>query len=98
MGININFGKYNHMLGWIDIRYNNVATRMIEFAKEAGPDKYNRIYNFEPVLEFAITDKMTGKSIDYIYRHYVYHLLSQVETIDINQEELDYHLSLFITF
>lgn len=93
MKLNINFGKFNYKLGWIDKRYNMISSRIIEFAKEAGPDKYNRSYNFEAILEFAISQKITHKSIDFIYRHYVYHLLMEKQYIvDIDKEEMDYYL------
>lgn len=84
----IKFGKWDSQLDYIDYNYHEIITKLIRFAQEAGKDKYDRYFNAECLLDFAITSKITDKSADYIYRHYVYHLLSMHEEIDIDEEEM----------
>lgn len=93
---NIHFGKWACQLDYLDCQYNRLATRLIKFAKEAGKDPYNRYFNFEPLVDFALEKDISTKSTDYIYRHYVYNLVSQHDSIDIEQEELNYLIDNFV--
>nr|QBK88250.1 MAG: hypothetical protein LCMAC202_06120 [Marseillevirus LCMAC202] len=86
--VNIRFGRWDCQLDRLDYDYHQLATRFIQFAKEIGEDPYNRYFAVEPLIDFAISTAITNKSTDYIYRHYIYHLLSQYEDIDTDQEEL----------
>jgi len=90
--INIFFGKWSSQLDYIDDNFNKLATRLIKFVKEIGQDPYNRFFNVEPLLDFAIDTNITDKDINYIYRHYVYNLIAKYEVIDIEKEEAKYYL------
>lgn len=92
----IKFGKWNHQLDYIDQMYQRLATRLIKFAQEAGPDPYDRYFDAEPFLDFVIKKRLYDKSVDYMYRHYVYHLLSQEEDINVELEEFNHHYQEFI--
>jgi hypothetical protein len=91
----IKFGRWNCQLDYLDYCYNDLATRLIQFAKEAGKDPYGRYFDAEPLVDFVVSAGISDKSADYMYRHYVYHLLSKHEHIDIEQEELRYLIDEF---
>jgi len=90
--INIHFGNWSHQLFYLDEEFDNLATKIIYFFKESGQDPYERFLNAEPLVDFAICKKITYKPIEYIYRHYVYNLISKHENIDIEKEEEEYYL------
>ena len=87
----ITFGKWHSQLDYLDDKYNNLATKLIRFVNEAGEDEYNRYFNLEPIVDFVLEKGFSKYSADYIYRHYVYYLISQKEYIDIDKEE-DLHI------
>ena len=87
---NIKFGKWSCQLDYLDYYYHRLATRLIQFAKEVGKDPYDRYFDFEPFVDFVIEKGITDKSADYMYRHYVYYIVSQHEPINIDQEEVKY--------
>lgn len=91
----INFGEWSDKIDYINT-YNNLADRLIYFFKEVGKDPYNRYYNIENLISFAIDTNNTDKDIDYIYRHYVYNILSKIENVDIKEEEIKNIINEFI--
>jgi hypothetical protein len=84
------FGKWHSQLDYLDCKYHNVGRKLIKLAAEAGVDPYGRYIDAEPLVDFAIQQEITNKTADYIYRHYVYQMLSKHENIDVEQEELRY--------
>ena len=85
---NIIFGKWTNKLDILDYKYDNIISRLIRYIKDLGEDPYNRKINVEMIIDFSIKNNITSNSIDFIYRHYVYNLMSQVQDVDINKEEL----------
>ena len=67
-----------------------------KLAEEVGPDPYDRHFFVEPIMNFAITHKITDQDIDYIYRYYVYHLIAKHEKRDIKSIAIDDIISSFI--
>jgi hypothetical protein len=73
----ITFGCYQNSICIIDFLYDNICERILSFAKEIEKDRYDRIFNAEPLLTFAINREIYNYSIEYIYRHFVYDKLRQ---------------------
>ena len=92
----IKFGKWTPKLEFLDYYYHGVVTKLIQFAKEAGHDQYGRYFDGEPLLDFVIQEGITDKSADYMYRHYVYHIIGKHEYIDVEKEELTYLYDQFV--
>ena len=90
------FGNWNYKLYYLDLVYNSLASRIIQFAREAGEDPYDRHFDAEPLVDFAVNAGLTDRSVDCIYRHYVYHILGRHETIDVDREELEYYYREFL--
>ena len=86
----IKFGRWNCQLDYLDFYHNKLATRLIQFAKEAGKDPYGRYFDAEPLVDFVLATGISDKSPDYMYRHYVYNLISEHEAIDVDKEEMRY--------
>ena len=72
---------------YYNIFCNDIINQLKNFFKQAGHDKYNRYIDMNPIFEYTLENKLYNTSPDYIYRHYVYYLLSQHEDIDIYKEE-----------
>ncbi len=82
----VKFGRHDPQV--LDYQYNDIATRLELFARESGVDPYNRYFDMEPLVDFAIEKDVTDKSADYIYRHYIYNILTERgEDVDIESEE-----------
>jgi len=92
----IKFGKWEPQLDYLNYCYHDMVKRLIQFAKEAGVDPYGRYFDFEPLIDFVISAGISDKSADYMYRHYVYHILSKHEQIDIEKEEIRYLINEFM--
>lgn len=90
MSVLIQFGFWTPKLAYIDYYYDGVVTKLIEFAREAGHDKYGRYFQAQDLLTFVLDEGITDKSVDYMYRHYVYHIINKHDKIDINEAELEY--------
>ena len=88
--LNVSFGHWHYYLSYLDYHYHNIVTKLINFAKEAGVDRYGRYYNFEELVDFAMDAQITDKTADYIYRHYTYHIISKHEPINVDEEEYKY--------
>lgn len=99
MAVNVTFGHWHNLLGFLDYNYNGIVSKLINLAKEAGIDKYGRQYDFEPLVDFAISHGITDRSADYIYRHYSYNLIEEKTgvPVDIEEEELLNALKQFCT-
>lgn len=70
--MSIIFGEYYgcyYIFNWL---YNNICEKINNFLLQAGPDRYERNMNAEPIIDFAIRKSITDKSAEYIYRHFVY--------------------------
>lgn len=94
---NLKFGKWKDKLDILDKKYNNLYIRFLNFALEIGDDPYNRDFNLEPLIDFAINSGLYNQSIDFIYRHYVYYQLSFIEDItNIEHEETNRLIQEFI--
>jgi hypothetical protein len=75
--MSIVFGDYYSCYYIVNWFYDNVCEKILNLAIQAGPDRYNRNFNAEPLINFAITNSITDKSADYIYRHFVYDKIEQ---------------------
>lgn len=93
---NLDFGKWASKLNHLDYYYNNLATKLINMANEIGPDRYNRHFCVEELVDFAIAAEITDKSMDYIYRHYCYWIISKRQPIDVEREEIQYIMNEFV--
>ena len=91
----IKFGRWESQLSSLDYQYDRVITKLCNFAAEAGVDQYGRYFDAEPLLDFVLSYELYSKSAEYMYRHYVYYLLSQHELIDVDKEEMDYNCDQF---
>lgn len=97
MSVLIKFGCWTPKLAYIDYYYNGVVTKLIEFAREAGHDRYGRHFDAEALLTFVLEAGITDKSADYMYRHYVYHIINRHDHIDVDEAELEYLYNEFST-
>lgn len=79
---NIRFGKWERLLFYMDENYDNLISKLIQFAREAGPDPCGRHFDAEPLVDFAVTSECWRGSADYIYQKYTYHLIRQHEDVD----------------
>jgi hypothetical protein len=94
---NLKFGKWNDKLDILDKEYDNLYIRFVHFASQIClDDPYNRDFNLEPLIDFAIISGLYNQNIDYIYRHYVYNQLSMIEYINIEEEEKNRLIEEFI--
>ena len=85
----IKFGVWEPKLEELNEKYDNLIDRILKFVEElGGKDPYDRSYNFEPLITFAVEKGIASNSMDFIYRHYVYSQLKDVEKVDIDKEEL----------
>lgn len=93
----VKFGKWDSYLPELNRDYNNIVNKLVSFLKEVGKDPYQRCFDIEPLLDFTLANGLSNQSSDYIYRHYVYHLLSSAgNPIDIEEEELQHLIDEFI--
>jgi hypothetical protein len=77
------FDNFKYVMNWF---YDDICSKIEKLAVEIGPDRYGRTFNAQPLLEFAIDKNITDRSINYIYRHFVYDKLIQN---GINCDELE---------
>ena len=66
------YGKHGYIT---NIIYNGICDKIKQFANESGKDPYNRAFDAEPLIDFAIKYQITNLSIDEIYRRYIYYKL-----------------------
>ena len=85
----IYFGKWEPHKKMLNKRYHHLIDKIVQFAKEAGPDPYHRQFAAEPLIDFVIIQRITDKSIDYMYRHFVYNKLAKIYQLNIDKLELD---------
>lgn len=85
----VHFGKWEPHIKLLNRRYNRLIDKIVKFAGEAGPDPYKRQFAAEPLIDFVIVQGITDKTMDYMYRHFVYHKLSKIYQLDIDKLELD---------
>lgn len=78
------YGKHGH---YTNIVYNGICDKIKEFAEESGKDPYNRYFDAEPLIDFAIKNYITQLSAKEIYRKYIYHKLDSFDT-NISKEWL----------
>lgn len=86
---NIYFGKWEPHQKLLNQRYHKLVDKIVKFAHEAGPDPCKRQFAAEPLIDFVIFTGITDKSVDYMYRHYVYHKLAKMYQLDVDKLELD---------
>ncbi len=92
---NIKYGKYESYVSFINRHYDQLCNKFKELAEDIGPDPYDRHFFVEPVINFAITHKITDRDVDYIYRYYVYSRIAEHEKRDIKNVAADDILSTF---
>jgi len=92
---NFKLGKWETKGKELDELHENFYDRIVDFAIEIGEDPYNRDFNMEPIIDFAVEKGITTFGLDYIYRHYVYNKLSKIERINIDDEELNFNINDF---
>lgn len=95
--ININYGKHGFIT---NIIYNGICDKIQQFAEETGADPYNRVFDAEPLIDFAIEFDLTSLSIDEIYKRYVYYKLDRFDPIltteTLNICEMEDNLQTFV--
>ena len=88
--MSVELGQWGPRRGQWNRQYNGVIDRLIEFVEgSAGKDPYNRNFNIELLISFAVCSGVTEKSAEWIYRRYVYFLVNVVDgSIDVDRDEL----------
>ena len=88
MGTRVIFGKWEPHLKLLNKKYDRLIDKICKFAQEAGIDPYGRYFVAEAFIDFILAKGHWSKSIEYMYRHFVYFKLSQVQEINIEQIEM----------
>ena len=86
----VDFGKYKESLSFIDQKYNDICTKIINLARQSRlqPDPYERSFNGVELLEFAVHKDFTDKDIDFIYKQFVYEKLARYTKDTVEELEL----------
>jgi len=85
----VNFGCWSNKLDFLNNCHYGLAQRIIEFADEAGSDPYQRHFNAEALVDFALVEHVDDRSIDYIYRKFVYSkLVAENPAFDEQEAEI----------
>jgi len=75
----VDFGRYVSYYHSLNEKHHDICWRLAKFAEEAGEDPYGRKFFAEPLIDFALVQKITEKTAEEIYREYVYWKLAQVD-------------------
>jgi hypothetical protein len=71
------FGKWSDNLAELNQHYHNLGNRLHFYIDSMGSDPCGRLFNAEPLIDFAIETRITECTIDYIYRQYSFHLIAK---------------------